>query len=48
MLNCFYSSLFPHLDITSSSEDVDFRNLVQKLSEEDISGLPPGGGLESK
>lgn len=41
-------SFYTLLDITSSLEEVGFRNLVQKLGEEEISGLPPGGGLESK
>lgn len=35
-------------DITSSGEDIAFRNVVRKLSEQNIDGLPPGGGLESK
>jgi hypothetical protein len=29
-------------------DNVDFRNVLQCLREDNISGLPPGGGLESK
>ena len=29
-------------------DGIEFRNVLQSLNEEDIPGLPPGGGLESK
>ena len=44
-----YSVLFFLLDIVKENEnDIEFHAVFQRLSEEEISDLPPGGGLYSK
>ena len=40
---------FPFLDIVKENDnDIEFHAVFQRLSEEEIPDLPPGGGLYSK
>lgn len=42
------SSFSSLAEIVSSSEDIDFQSVFQKISEENFKGLPQGGGIFAK
>ena len=48
-MNLIFIALIFLLDIVKENEnDIEFHAVFQRLSEEEIPDLPPGGGLYSK